>query len=69
MYYLQFLVDPRHGSDILQPRCNAAHLILPAASGGHDLLHGQYMGIQIFLCISDPHELKHRLHTGSGKDR
>ena len=68
MYYLQLLVNPRHGSDVLQPLCDTAHLILPAASGGHDLLHGQYMGIQVFLCISDPHELKHRLHTGSGKD-
>ena len=68
MGHVDMLRQPGHGADVLDARGQAAHLVLPAAAGGHHLLHDGNVGIQFFLITGDTQELKQRLDTGPGQD-
>lgn len=68
MLHLDFLIDSRLGGDELDSRSDTADLILPAASGTHDLLHAEHDIIQVIIGHFLSEKFKDRFYTGSGQN-
>ena len=68
MLYPDILPKPRLRGDKLDPVRQAAHLILPAAAGAHQLLHAQHIGVKLVFRHFFSDILENRLHTGPGQD-
>ena len=68
LLHVDLLMDAGAGGNELDPRRQAAHLILPAAARAHDLLHGQHDGIDFVVGGLSSQKTEQALHAGAGKN-
>ena len=63
LLYLQLLDQPRPAGDQFDTGARTSHLILPASSGGHDLLHAEYAAVKLLLFAAASGKLQQCTHT------